>query len=289
MKYLAGLGLMLCCAQASAFELPLFAKEAREQGYTLPSPYGVSIGAMHVDQDVVIDKIAFSGLKLWGNNIAGDAIDISAAPGSQDSQVFTVRGDVWVLPFLNLYAVGGKMKGTSSTRVTINKVSIIPSLPIPVNRSFDFQLDLNGDLFGAGVVVAGGTGNWFTLVDASLTETRLTVIDGEIDAFVLSPRVGYNFTDMGLPLKVWVGGMYQDVEQDLTGYIHKLDLGPQLGALLSLVDKDRQGRFEVQQHLCTPWNTLVGFQYQFKQDFSLIGEAGLGGRSSAMLSLEYRF
>lgn len=83
--------------------------------------------------------------------------------------------------------------------------------------------------------------------------------------------------------------MYQDVEQDLTGYIHKLDLGPQLGALLGLVDKDRQGRFEVQQHLCTPWNTLVGFQYQFKQDFSLIGEAGLGGRSSAMLSLEYRF
>lgn len=124
MKYLAGLGLMLCCAQASAFELPLFAKEAREQGYTLPSPYGVSIGAMHVDQDVVIDKIAFSGLKFLGNPLPDNLIDISAAPGSQDSQVFTVRGDVWVLPFLNLYAVGGKMKGTSATRVTINKLNL---------------------------------------------------------------------------------------------------------------------------------------------------------------------
>ncbi|MGI2259576.1 virulence protein [Shewanella sp. GXUN23E] len=288
-KSLVCAAMIFGCGSASAFELPLFAQEARDQGYNLPKPFGLSVGAMHVEQGVMIDSIGFSGLSFLGRPLKPDAIDISAAPGMQRSEVYTLRADAWLLPFLNVYAIGGKMTGESSTRVTVNKVHLPPLPPIKPNTSFDFDLDLDGYLYGGGVVIAGGIGNWFTLIDASLTKTELTVIDGEIDAFVLSPRVGYDFADMGLPLRVWVGGMYQDVEQNLAGYIHNLHFGNGMDELIGIVDPNGDGRFAVEQHLKTPWNTLVGFQYQFARDWSLLGEAGLGERKSAMLSLEYRF
>ncbi len=283
-RYLACAAMMFGSSSATAFELPLFAEEARAQGYTLPEPFGLSVGAMHVEQGVMIDSIGFSGLSFLGMPLDPDTIEISAAPGMQKSEVYTLRADVWLLPFLNVYAIGGKMTGESTTLVTLEKVG-----PFKPKSSFDFSLDLDGDLYGAGVVIAGGVGNWFTLIDASLTKTKLTVIDGEIDAFVLSPRVGYDFADKGLPLRVWVGGMYQDVEQSLAGYIHNLSFGNGLDELIGIVDPKGEGRFHVEQHLQTPWNTLVGFQYQFARDWSLIGEAGLGERKSAMLSMEYRF
>ncbi|MGL4474906.1 MAG: virulence protein [Shewanella sp.] len=274
--------------------LPLFADEAIAKGYVLPEPFGLSIGAMHVEQGIEVDSIGFGGLNhpLFPNRpLAPNAIDISAEQGDQQSQVYTLRADAWLLPFLNVYAIAGKMTGYTETKVHINKVQLIPGRP-PITQglpSFDFRLDLDGYLYGGGIVIAGGVGNWFTLIDASLTNTRLTVIDGNINAFVLSPRIGYDFSDKGLPLRLWVGGMYQEVEQELSGKISDLDLGPVGNELIKAVDRNGEARFDVEQHLTTPWNTLVGFQYLISNDWSLVGEVGLGGRQSGMLSLEYRF
>ena len=282
-----GFSVLSIFSSAQAFELPFLAEEAREQGYTLPKPYGISIGAMHVEQGIQVDSINFSGLKypIIGTPIPDDTIDISASNGRQKSDIYSLRADVWLLPFLNVYAIGGKMTGYSETKVNVNKIG---EIAIPAHEGFDFRLDLDGNLYGGGLVVAGGMGNLFTLIDASLTKTKLTAIDGEIDAFVLSPRVGYDFNDRGLPLRVWAGGMYQEVEQSLSGYIHNLSFSPELQALINLVDKDQEGRFHVEQRLNTAWNTLVGFQYQFSPSISVLGEAGMGRRKSAMLSLEFR-
>ncbi|MCL1036382.1 virulence protein [Shewanella submarina] len=276
-RYLACAAMIFGSSSATAFELPLFAEEARAQGYTLPEPFGLSVGAMHVEQGIVVDSISLSNL----GGLPEDLIT-PLEGGVQDSQVYTLRADAWLLPFLNVYAIGGKMTGSTKARVAFDfgcKPSPFCPKPIP----FDFELDLDGYLYGGGVVIAGGVGSWFTLIDASLTKTKLTVIDGEIDAFVLSPRVGYDFANSGLPLRVWIGGMFQEVEQHLSGKIGNLGLPPIIDSIVG------EGRFEVEQHLKTPWNTLVGFQYQFARDWSLIGEAGLGERKSAMLSMEYRF
>lgn len=288
-RYLAGIGMLLVCSNALAFELPLLAKEAREQGYELPKPYGLSIATMQVEQGITVDHIGFSGLAFLGNQIPPDMVegilDIKTDNGRQDSQVYSLRGDVWLLPFLNVYGIAGKMTGTSSTRVTMkSKINWLP-----FEESFNFNLDLDGYLYGVGTVIAGGMGNWFTLIDASKTKTKLTVIEGTIDAFVLSPRIGYDFKDKGFPLRVWAGGMYQHVEQELTGYLHKLDFGPEGNWAIGLFDPDKKARFLVSQNLVTTWNTLLGFQYQFNQQINLVGEAGLGKRISAMVSLEYRF
>ncbi|MGL5046686.1 MAG: hypothetical protein ACRC6S_03750 [Shewanella sp.] len=285
------LALMPSVVNAKAW-LPLFAEEAIAKGYELPLPFGVSIAAMQVEQGIQIDSIGFAGLNhplLPMVPLPTDTIEISAKAGEQKSQVYTLRADAWLLPFLNVYAIAGQMTGYSETRVHLDKIEISPLPAITEGLpDFNFRLDLDGYLYGAGIVIAGGVGNWFTLIDASLTNTRLTIIDGNIKAFVLSPRLGYDFGDKGLPLRIWVGGMHQEVEQQLGGYISDLDLGAANG-LISLVDKKGQARFNVEQHLTTPWNTLLGFQYLVSREWSVVGEFGLGGRKSAILSLEYRF
>lgn len=284
--YLAGMS----SSNVMAVELPLLADEAREQGYIVPKPFGISIGSMRIEQDIIIDKVGFSNLALGPQPLENDAFKIHAAPGSQKNWVNTFRADVWLLPFLNLYALGGKVTGDSDTLVTIQKIHIPPMPPIESPMApFDFKLDLDGYLYGGGLVLAGSRGNWFAMIDASITRTNLTVLDGNIDAFVVSPKLGYDFADQGLPLKIWLGGMYQHVDQNLTGYIHKLALPPQLDAILKMVDGEGEGRFNVEQQLSSPWNTLVGLQYQMFDSFSIIGEVGFGGRKNAMLSLEYRF
>ena len=270
---------------AESFTLPIWKEEAEARGYTLPEAFGLNVSYMKQTQDISVDSIGFDGsipaLFPWNPpHQIGDIVDIeSVGNGTQMSEVLTLRGDVWLFPFLNLYGIVGSLKGYSETDIKINIKGPKGNLPLGTTS---FRLDLNGTLYGAGFVLAGGYKDVFTLVDASYTETDLNVIDGAISSIVISPRIGYDFTRLGTPLRLWVGAMYQDVEQSLSGNLD--DVG--LGALSKYID---DGRFNVEQHLVTPWNPIVGMQYKIHDRLYLLGEAGFGDRKSLFLTVDMRF
>ncbi|RYU67500.1 TonB-dependent receptor [Aliivibrio finisterrensis] len=270
---------------AESFTLPIWKDEAEARGYTLPEAFGLNVSYMKQTQDISVDSIGFDGsipaLFPWNPPLQiGDIVDIqSVGNGTQMSEVLTLRGDVWLFPFLNLYGIVGSLKGYSETDIKISIKGPKGNLPLGTTS---FRLDLNGTLYGAGFVLAGGYKDVFTLVDASYTETDLNVIDGAISSIVISPRIGYDFTRLGAPLRLWVGAMYQDVEQSLSGNLD--DVG--LGALSKYID---DGRFNVEQHLVTPWNPLIGMQYKIHDRLYLLGEAGLGDRKSLFLTVDMRF
>ena len=260
-------------ANAESFSLPIWKEEAEALGYELPKAFGLNLSYMSMEQGINVESIALQGLK-----IPGLMLDMEAEPGKQVTDVITLRADVWLFPFLNLYGLVGKLSGHSETAVNYNAGIKIGNkvLPILNGRINNFRLDLDGDLKGAGLVVAGGYDQWFGLVDASYTQTKLTVVDGAIDAIVVSPRVGYDFHRDGVPLRLWIGAMYQDVEQELSGSIR--DLGIPL-----------DGSFEVKQSLASEWNTIAGMQYQINDSWYLLGEMGFGERESLFFSFDYRF
>ncbi len=97
------LAALLLPSLASAIELPLFKKEAEERGYTLPEAFGLSLGYMNVSQGINVDSIKLSGLGPF------DKLGINTEGGFQESEVLTLKADVWVLPFLNFYAIGGSL------------------------------------------------------------------------------------------------------------------------------------------------------------------------------------
>ncbi|EJT1340660.1 TonB-dependent receptor [Vibrio vulnificus] len=250
---------------ADSFSLPIWKEDAEALGYTLPKPIGFNLSYMTMEQGINVDSIDLQGL---------DFIQLNADPGKQYTEVLTLRADVWLLPFLNLYGLVGKLDGYSTTDVNLTVGSFLST------KIQDFRLDLDGYTTGFGAVLVGGYENWFALVDASFTQSRLTVIDGTIDAIVISPRVGYDFNRHGTPLRIWAGAMYQDVEQTLSGSVS--DLSSSYRRLPNL-------KFEVQQHLQTPWNPIVGMQYQISESWYLLGEFGFGDRQSMFLSVDRRF
>ncbi|MGR5095355.1 TonB-dependent receptor [Vibrio maritimus] len=278
------LATLLFASCVSAIELPLFKKEAEERGYTLPEAVGLSLGYMNVSQGINVNSIALSGLPSIIKNL-----NIKTEGGYQESEVLTLKADVWVLPFLNFYAIGGKLNGYSETTIksasgTLDFGIFEQDINID-NINAPFRLDLDGYTYGAGTVIAGGYESFFALVDASYTKTNLTVIDGEIDSIVVSPRIGWDFSrNTDWPLRAWVGAQYQNIEQTLSGNVKDLPLGS-LGDLALLDD----ARFTVNQSLANNWNSLVGAQYEFTPNWVLISELGFGQRKSFFITLDARF
>ncbi|MEZ9551962.1 hypothetical protein AB4347_05020 [Vibrio breoganii] len=298
---------------ATSFELPIWKSEAEERGYILPKAFGLSVGYMKVEQGINVTSIELNGIKnqittpglpafelcapdvpSWvpcyefpgtpGKDVPINDIDIDTRGGYQESEVWTVRADMWLFPFLNLYGIAGKISGYSETDIKVNvNFGDNNSLSLPY---LPFRLDLDGNMYGGGFVVAGGYERWFTIIDASYTKTNLTVIDGGIDSIVITPRVGYDFTDYGHPVRVWVGGQYQNIQQTLKGNLSDV-FGPQIAAALSEDGVDAQ--FVVEQELASEWNTVVGFNYVINPTFNIIGEFGFGERQSAFISLDTRF
>ncbi|WP_318492073.1 TonB-dependent receptor [Photobacterium leiognathi] len=269
---LSSLALTSSFSYAQSFTLPIWKEEAQALGYELPKPIGFNLSYMALEQNIDVNSIDLKGLPIWVPEL-----DMQAEQGSQTSEVLTLRADMWLFPFLNLYVLGGKMTGTSETAANVHNKFLGDY------RIDNFKLDLDGYLYGGGVVLAGGYKQIFGLVDISYTETELTVIDGSISAWVISPRVGYDFYQQGLPLRVWGGAMYQNVEQSLSGKLSDLNLPPFIENIA------KNGTFHIEQRLSTPWNPILGMQYQINPSLYLLAEAGFGDRTSLFTSIDFRF
>ncbi|NLS54532.1 hypothetical protein [Hafnia alvei] len=269
--------------QESSF-LPFWGDEARALGYELPETFGVGVNYMNMRQNIEVDSIKLTGLPLNLDKL----LSIGVGHTREKSKTESVKLDAWVLPFLNVYGLVGHTKGTSSTKITSVKLG---SFPIKVPSGTSFDLDFKGTTYGGGATLVGGYENWFSAIDANYTETRFDILDGNISAFTLTPRVGYRFTTPGLDalhlapgkLNVWVGSMYQDVQQEFKGKLSDLNLPSGLAGLA------QNGRFDVKQHLQSPWNVLVGAQYEITRNFNVLTEIGFAERNSFFVSGEYRF
>ena len=245
---------------------PIWGQEAYDRGHELPKPYGLTVNYMTMDQPLEVTGVNVTGLNFCGPFNCPDLdLSDSISKARQDSETLTLRGDMWVLPFLNVYGVLGHTRGSSVAPITVNNTHVA-----------DFNLKFKGMTYGAGTTIAGGIGNWFALVDANYTYTDLDILDGKILTFVAAPRVGYRFKINNHDVQLWGGMMYQDVQQSFSGNIR--DIGINL-----------DGSFEVEQRLTNKWNTITGGQVGVTDNIDLLIEAGFGERRSLMLGLGYRF
>lgn len=272
--------------------LPIWGDEARARGYDIPEPFGASYSYMNLRQDIIVDKIGF---EASGWAAMSDVVTVDVGHTREKSETHLLKLDSWVFPFLNLYGVYGKTKGTSST--TINQVIVDFGFPFPVAQNEKFNLDFKGNTYGAGFTLAGGYNQFFGTFDLNYTKTNLDILDGDIKALVISPRVGYEFVFSPLisgqgntKLQVWTGAMYQDITQRFRGDVSKLSLPGKLNDFLNSPDLDIGNvKFDVEQHLAHKWSQTVGARLEVTRNFNVITELGFNNRNSFFVSGEFRF
>ncbi|HFZ8994831.1 TPA: hypothetical protein ACIPUI_001963 [Citrobacter freundii] len=280
--------------------LPFLGDEARKRGYELPEPFGVNINYINIRQNIDVDSINFNGLALGskGQIPLDNAFKINVGKTRESSKTETLKLDAWLLPFMNVYGLVGYTDGHSISQIGVG-IKGPHKYKYPQNlQNLDFKLDFKGTTYGVGTTLVGGVGNWFTAVDANYTQTQFDILDGSIDAFTVSPRVGYRFTTPGadvlhLPsgkLNLWVGSMYQNVQQEFKGKLSDLTMpSTTLQKMVTAANYDGKGRFDVKQHLQSPWNMLVGAQYELTRNFNITTEFGFADRNSFFVAGEYRF
>ena len=284
-------------AEVKHHVLPFWGDEARQRGYELPQTFGVNINYMNIRQNIDVDSINFNGLSLRGHSL-DNAFKINVGKTRERSKTETLKLDAWLLPFMNVYGLVGYTDGHSVSQIGVG-IKGPRKYHYPGNlQNLAFQLDFKGTTYGVGTTLVGGIGNWFTAFDANYTQTRFDILDGSINAFTLSPRLGYRFSTPGsdalhLPagkLNLWVGSMYQDVQQEFKGSLNDLTMpSTALQDMVNLANKEGKGRFDVKQHLQSPWNMLVGAQYELTPNFNVTTEIGFAERNSFFVAGEYRF
>ncbi len=264
--------------------LPVWgAKEARKYGFELPPPLGASgnVFSSKMNFEVPEVKLGPSGGRLLD---VDNLVQVTHAKIRETA--WTTRFDSWVLPFLSLYGIAGYVEGTAG-------IGVRPALRPTLGKSsphFDINLSYDGPTVGFGGTLAAGFKPVkdrptivFGLVDLNLTRTFLTfspLVESldPVDVMVFSMRLGVRerilrTSSLGdVYGSVWGGGMYQGVQEVMTGRLGIRDLA-----------------FRAEAEAVNPWNTIVGGRVEMGENMVLTVEVGIGDRDSIMLELTYRF
>jgi hypothetical protein len=252
--------------------LPIWGKAACQQGYVLPRPFGVSLGYMHMDQPFDVGGIWVNGIDVKTPGVAVvNEVD-------NEGTTLTLRLDAWILPFWNVYGLLGHIEGEATGPLTANLAPIFPTLcKLPGNNcqlDTTFDLDYDADVLGFGTTIAGGYKDFFGMLDINTTTANLNISTKDAEATVFSSRIGWNGKLGGFAGVLWVGAMYQDIEQTL---VLESDIGTSLVSV------------EIEQSVAEPWNYLIGGQWDINRSVAVLAEFGFGERSSQMVNVTYRF
>lgn len=252
--------------------LPILGKAACELGYVLPRPFGLSLGYMHQDQPFDVGGIFVNGIDVKTPGVA------VVNEVQNEEGTYTLRADVWILPFWNIYGILGRTSGRAIGPLSLDLEPVFPTLcKLPgndCNVDTTFKLDYKADVRGYGTTIAGGYKDFFGMIDFNWTTADLDISLTDAKAKVISSRIGWNGKIGGFTGVLWVGVMYQDVSQTLD---LPLDIGE--NTLLVTIEQSTQEKY----------NYVIGGQWDISRSFSVLAELGMGKRKSQMLNLTYRF
>ncbi|HEX4824149.1 MAG TPA: hypothetical protein VFV19_07530 [Candidatus Polarisedimenticolaceae bacterium] len=250
----AALALLLLAGAAHAQTFPFLGDEARKRGIDLPEPFGVGVVYYYLDRSIDIQDV-----RVGRNGNTPQSVSNFAAFGAQARvNNANLKFDVWLLPFLNVYAIAGYIWNESQTTIDVTLPPLLPNGP-PRQRTLTVPTSMTGTVGGIGVTVAGGYGPLFFAGDVNMAQANLG-FDDRFHAVVTSVRAGWNGKAGGRPIRTWINATYWDTFAKATGTVADPD-----GGTLS---------FEVDQGPAHPWTFGVGAAYGVKKWLDVAIDAG---------------
>jgi hypothetical protein len=216
--------------------LPIWGDKATARGYNLPYSAGLSLQYFGQRSDILINnlKVGFNG----GTMVDMDNL-IRFDKAKSRSDGVSLRPDIWLLPFLNTYAILGS--SAASTDVGY-------SLWLPDSNGIDRQVvalsskvEFNATTLGFGITPTLGVGGGWLALDMNFTWTDVPQLDQPAWAFVFDPRAGKSFRlrNADENINFWAGGFRLALNTGTSGSIPLSDALP-VGQWQASVDQAQQ-------------------------------------------------
>lgn len=272
------------------YSLPFMAQAVIDEGYDLPLPYGVGVTYANVTQDMFLN-----GLQVGINGADKEPFDFVSFDNAQaKNDTLQLKFDTWLFPFMNVFALLGKIDGEAPLDVildgneSLEHLGIDCSAPGPTpplcNRLQDQEVTLSivapfsGNTYGLGMTLAGGWSNWFVAIPVALTYADMDGTQTDGTALSVTPRFGRAF-NLGRKgnLSIFAGGNYLEADLTVDGQVSTPD------GLLTI-------DYTVEQQNADRWNTLLGFNWDFNKHISLAAEYNgfTGSREAFITSIVWR-
>lgn len=256
-------------AKESVFPLMhKFKAKAEAAGAQFPKPYGIAGSMYYQQQNMKITSIKLGALELTEDNKVIDFAESNIRNTVVSSQV---RADVWVLPFVNVYGMLGRVNTFNDITLNIN---LNPPPGSPSQEDIELLRErtianINGTVAGFGTVLAGGYGKMFANVNITWAQTWLNEVNSIQKSFVVFPMAGLTTQFANL----FVGAIYQN-----TGQVNK---GGFTGS------NGQQVNYEL-RFSASRWNYTVGLNKSIG-NWSMVLMQGFGARTNSVVEVGYRF
>ncbi len=238
--------------------LPFGGRALREQGIHLRRPFGFSIDTTYLSDVTQVENLAVKFREDGGN-----FRDVSNWVQIGDVHIsgWNIGGrlDAWLLPFLNVFVLGGYVEGDSQMQIRIG------------SGENAFLLDVDSGFrvmnIGGGASAAINVGHFFTALDATyVTTIPLGKREGDLSldtqTFVAGARFGYAGALGRTPFSAWTGISLMDNTVTVLGT-------EDLGALGTL-------DYRAEQSPKSPVSLVLGAQIRFTRGFNLTADTAFG-------------
>lgn len=264
---------------------PLMGDMVRQKGIDLPLPYGFSVAYRKQDMNLPFTDFHIMGVGL------NELFDPKESFGHVNAESFSLRGDINILPFWNLFGVIGKVNVdatvdahyTGALKDKLHDLNPLLGAIVCKKQSqlcepgnVHVPLHLEYDVVGAGTTLSVGYKEFFASLTGTYTTTRLKGNENWGDPIItIQPMLGYQLVDYRTQL--FVGAEYQGLKPTISGTIDSIEVGGK--------------PFEYNVGLeMEEWAYLVGFNKQFGKNYNMTFLYNRGEtRNSMTLNFGYRF
>ena len=245
----------------------------------LPRTWGIGIDYFDMRQPYALDSLQLVDTGVVDVDLGALLLpDPSILPIDNEIRHTDIKLDVWLTPFLNIFAIYGQIDG--DTRINLS----VLGLPLPPQTNA-LTINYDGDVYGGGIVLAVGGDRWFASVTGTVTETSLSGdFESSVSATTIQPRFGLRFGDH---TEFWIGGYLLEAEERHTGMID-LDLGL-VGSMLPPPIDGLDVAFDVDLSQEEDFNLSFGTHMTWADAWEATVEVGAGDRRTVLANFTYRF
>jgi hypothetical protein len=203
------------------YALPIWGEKVTQKGYHLPYSAGISVNYFWQESDITIDNL-YVGFNNGPQYNLDQIVRFNSAVATASS--ISVRPDVWLLPFLNVYGV----LGTVQTSTAINAGVWVPDANNNWSEVYTFgsTANFNGTTFGLGMTPTIGIGGGWLALDMNVAWTDIDALDKPAQSFVFGPRMGKSFK-LKKPesnINVWAGAFRLHLKSATAGSLALSDV-----------------------------------------------------------------